>query len=67
MTLLDDYDASWKLIGVDAARGMISSAPPELLTRTGVDNLLYTVRASFSPGHHAGALNADSRSHSTRH
>ncbi|VDC03965.1 unnamed protein product [Peniophora sp. CBMAI 1063] len=41
MTLLDDYEIAWKIDGVRVARALVHNAPPELLKRTGVSDLLY--------------------------
>jgi hypothetical protein len=45
MTLLDDYEVPHKLSGTRAARALIAAAPPDLLRRTGVADLLFAVRA----------------------
>ncbi|KAG0700062.1 hypothetical protein DFH29DRAFT_808042 [Suillus ampliporus] len=42
MTFLDDFEASYKLRGVQLVSDLISRVPPELLKRTGVDGLLFT-------------------------
>ncbi|OAX39247.1 hypothetical protein K503DRAFT_101001 [Rhizopogon vinicolor AM-OR11-026] len=42
MTLLDDFEASYKLQGVRLVSDLLSCVPPELLKRTGVDGLLFT-------------------------
>ena len=47
MTLLDDFEVGWKISGVKVARALVQNAPPELLKRTGVSDLLYEV--SFLP------------------
>lgn len=44
MTLLDDYEARYKLQGLLCARAMLRNVPSSLLCRTGVDRLL---KASF--------------------
>lgn len=44
MTYLDDFEAPYKLRGVQLASDLLSRVPPELLKRTGVDGLLFTVR-----------------------
>jgi hypothetical protein len=44
MTFLDDFQASYKLQGVRLVSDLLSRVPPELLKRTGVDGLLFTVR-----------------------
>lgn len=54
MTLLDDYEASYKLRGIKLVSEMLARAPNDLLRRTGVDQLLFTVRRiqqHFSPSH----------------
>ncbi|KAG2345054.1 hypothetical protein BDR05DRAFT_931074 [Suillus weaverae] len=42
MTYLDDFEASYKLRGVQLVSDLLSRVPPELLKRTGVDGLLFT-------------------------
>ncbi|KAG2147983.1 hypothetical protein DEU56DRAFT_103300 [Suillus clintonianus] len=42
MTFLDDFEASYKLRGVQLVSDLLSRVPPELLKRTGVDGLLFT-------------------------
>lgn len=44
MTLLDDYEAEYKLKGIIIVWEMLEKVPGELLKRTGVDGLLFTVR-----------------------
>jgi hypothetical protein len=44
MTYLDDYEAAYKLRGVRIVGEMLQRVPPDLLRRTGVDELLYSVR-----------------------
>ena len=44
MTLLDDYEVSYKLLGVQAVAKMLENVPAEILRRSGVDELLFTVR-----------------------
>ena len=44
MTFLDDFEASYKLQGVRLVSDLLACVPPELLKRTGVDGLLFTVR-----------------------
>lgn len=48
MTLLDDYEAAYKLQGVALVHEMLQGIPPELLRRTGVDSLLHSVRPAHS-------------------
>lgn len=43
MTLLDDYEAPFKLRGVQIVQEMLDRVPKEILRRTGVDGLLRTV------------------------
>jgi hypothetical protein len=45
MTLLDDFEVRWKLAGLSLVQDVIEGAPPVLLTRTGVDGLLYQARS----------------------
>lgn len=42
MTLLDDYEARYKLQGVEIVSEMLRRVPKELLKRTGVDGLMRT-------------------------
>ncbi|OSX60573.1 hypothetical protein POSPLADRAFT_1047984 [Postia placenta MAD-698-R-SB12] len=42
MTLLDDYEAAYKLHGVQIVSDMLRAVPADLLRRTGVDGLLFT-------------------------
>lgn len=44
MTFLDDFEAFYKLQGVRLVSDLLFRVPPELLKRTGVDGLLFTVR-----------------------
>jgi len=44
MTLLDDYEAPYKLRGIRVVSDFLARAPPHLLQRTGVDGLLFSVR-----------------------
>ena len=48
MTYLDDYQAQYKLEGVKLVNEMLRTVPPVLLNRSGVDELLYTVREFLS-------------------
>lgn len=43
MTLLDDYEAAYKLRGIRIVSEMLERVPRELLKRTGVDELLFSV------------------------
>jgi len=42
MTLLDDYEAPYKLRGIKIVSEMLERVPKDLLKRTGVDELLFT-------------------------
>lgn len=48
MTLLDDYEARYKLRGVAIVSVMLQNVPKGLLKRTGVDGLIRSVRQSRS-------------------
>lgn len=43
MTLLDDYDVSYKLRGIAIISRVLKTVPPDLLRRTGVDELIFSV------------------------
>ena len=43
MTLLDDFEAAHKLEGIHVVRGLLVHAPPDLLKRTGVADLCFSV------------------------
>ena len=43
MTLVDDYEAQYKLVGVQMVGEMLKTVPKELLRRTGVDGLMLSV------------------------
>lgn len=43
MTLLDDYEARYKLRGIHLVSQLLEAAPPDLLQRTGIDSLLLKV------------------------
>lgn len=47
MALLDDYEARYKLQGVQIVSVMLQQVPKELLKRTGVDGLIRSVRESI--------------------
>lgn len=47
MTLLDDYEAPYKLRGISIVSEMLERVPKELLKRTGVDGLLFGVCLIF--------------------
>jgi len=44
MTLLDDYEAPYKIHGIKIVSELLQRAPIDLLKRTGIDGLLFTVR-----------------------
>lgn len=48
MTYLDDYQAQYKFEGVKLVNEMLRTVPPVLLKRSGVGDLLYTVRKCLS-------------------
>lgn len=59
MTLLDDYEIAYKLRGVAIVSRMLKTVPPDLLRRTGVDELIFSVclfRLVFYSGKSAHAL-----------
>jgi hypothetical protein len=43
MTLVDDYQAPYKLKGIEIISEMLERVPKDLLRRTGVDALLLSV------------------------
>lgn len=43
MTLLDDYEAPYKLRGIKIVSDMLERVPVDILRRTGIDGLLFTV------------------------
>jgi len=43
MTLLDDYQAPYKLQGIGIVSDLLQRVPADLLRRTGVDELLFSV------------------------
>ena len=45
MSFLDDYQVHYKLLGVRLVADMLTRVPPHLLLRTGVDTLIFNVRA----------------------
>lgn len=47
MTYLDDYQAAYKLKGVDLVLHLLKNTPAHLLRRTGMDVLLATVSKSL--------------------
>ena len=48
MTLLDDYEIKYKLRGVQIVSNLLRNAPGELLRRTGISGLFYSVRHHLS-------------------
>lgn len=46
MTMLDDYEASRKVQGIKIVSEMLGKVPKDLLRRTGVDGLIFTVSAA---------------------
>ncbi|KAI0699846.1 hypothetical protein BC835DRAFT_1267219 [Cytidiella melzeri] len=42
MTLLDDFEVTYKLRGVEIVSEMLKKVPAEILRRTGIDGLLFT-------------------------
>lgn len=47
MSFLDDYQVPYKLLGVRLVSDMLTRVPSDLLLRTGVDALIFTVRGIF--------------------
>jgi hypothetical protein len=47
MTLLDDYEVVYKLRGITIISKMLKTVPPDLLRRTGVDDLIFSVCLPF--------------------
>jgi hypothetical protein len=47
MTLLDDYEVVYKLRGIAIISQMLKTVPPDLLRRTGVDELIFSVCLPF--------------------
>ena len=43
MTMLDDYEAKYKLRGVKLVSQLLEVSPPDLLRRTGIDSLIMSV------------------------
>ena len=43
MTLLDDYEVAYKLSGIAVISQVLKTVPPDLLRRTGVDELIFSV------------------------
>lgn len=49
MTLLDDYEIRYKIEGMKIVDAMLRNVPPDLLRRTGVTELLFTVSSIAPP------------------
>lgn len=47
MTLMDDYEVVYKLRGIAIISQMLKTVPPDLLRRTGVDELIFSVCLSL--------------------
>ncbi len=43
MTLLDDFEARYKLLGIQVVTAMLENAPFPLLNRTGISELILAV------------------------
>jgi hypothetical protein len=43
MTLLDDFEAKYKLLGIKVVNAMLEHAPLPLLNRTGISELILAV------------------------
>jgi hypothetical protein len=43
MTLLDDFEAGYKLLGIQVVNAMLEHVPFALLNRTGISELILTV------------------------
>jgi len=43
MTLLDDFEAGYKLLGIKVVSAMLEHAPYPLLNRTGISELILAV------------------------
>lgn len=56
MTLLDDYEVPYKLRGTSIISRMLKSVPPDLLRRTGIDELIFSVRFLSVLGSWKGGL-----------
>ena len=46
MTMLDDYEAKYKLRGVQLVSQLLEVSPPDLLRRTGIDSLILSVSSA---------------------
>jgi hypothetical protein len=51
MTLLDDFDTRYKLLGLQVINVMLQRIPKDLLKRTGVDSLLFLVSIVIMMNH----------------
>lgn len=49
MVLLDDHEAPYKLRGIQIVSEMLKKVPADVLRRTGVGVLLFSVRNRLSP------------------
>ena len=48
MVLLDDYEVKYKIEGIHVVEALLENAPPDLLKRTGISELLFSVSAVLS-------------------
>lgn len=48
MILLDDYEVIYKIEGIHMVEALLENAPPDLLKRTGISDLLFSVSAVLS-------------------
>jgi Tti2 family len=53
MTLLDDYEAPYKIHGIKIVSELFHRVPIDLLKRTGIDGLLFTVCLTPFSSHHS--------------
>jgi len=53
MTLLDDYEAPYKISGIKMVSELLQRVPIDLLKRAGIDGLLFTVRLILSSPYHS--------------
>jgi hypothetical protein len=51
MTLLDDFETRYKLLGLQVVNVMLQRIPKDLLKRTGVDSLLFLVSIVIMMNH----------------
>jgi hypothetical protein len=49
MTLLDDFEARYKLLGIHVVNAMLEHVPLSLLRRTGISELILAVWFCLSP------------------